>query len=286
VAELAAQAQLAMATRQVLLNRDPVALRNPPATRKRAARAASVPRPSADRLVVGLVRGLHGLNGAVRVEVLTDDEKRFREGSRVFREGSIDPLDLIWVQPDAPGLLVRFQQVPTRDVAEGLRDAYLEVDRPADALPEGAAYWHEVIGVTVATTAGEALGTVVDIFRAGENEVFVVRGGPRGEILVPAVRAIVTTFRPGAGGRIEIDADALGLDEPTPRRARGRRSSRLPAGTVPARQEPVGQEGAPDVAPADVLTAGFTTIGACVAIATGQTLDNNNVTDGWFIVTN
>lgn len=32
--------------------------------------------------------------------------------------------------------------------------------------------------------------------------------------------------------------------------------------------------------------AGFTTIGACVAIASGQTLDNNNQTDGWFIVTN
>jgi hypothetical protein len=31
---------------------------------------------------------------------------------------------------------------------------------------------------------------------------------------------------------------------------------------------------------------GFYTIGACVAIPTGQSLDNNNVTDGWFIVTN
>jgi hypothetical protein len=32
--------------------------------------------------------------------------------------------------------------------------------------------------------------------------------------------------------------------------------------------------------------AGFVTVGACVAIAAGQTLDNNNVTDGWFIVSN
>jgi hypothetical protein len=32
--------------------------------------------------------------------------------------------------------------------------------------------------------------------------------------------------------------------------------------------------------------AGFTTVGACVSISTGQTLDNNNITDGWFIVTN
>jgi hypothetical protein len=31
--------------------------------------------------------------------------------------------------------------------------------------------------------------------------------------------------------------------------------------------------------------AGFTTVGACVGVSSGQTLDNNNVTDGWFIVT-
>jgi hypothetical protein len=31
---------------------------------------------------------------------------------------------------------------------------------------------------------------------------------------------------------------------------------------------------------------GFHTIGACVAIESGQMLNNNNITDGWFIVTN
>jgi 16S rRNA processing protein RimM len=211
-----------------------------PRTRIRRARAASAPTPSSDRLVVGLVRGLHGLNGAVRVEVLTDDEARFEVGSRVFREGTTAPLDVMWVQPDAPGLLVRFSQVTTRDAAESLRDAYLEVDRPDAALPDGAVYWHEVIGVPVATAAGEVLGTVADIFRVGGNEVFVVRGGARGEVLVPAVKAVITMFRPGTGGRIEVDQDALGLEAPAPRRPRGRRSSRLPAGAVPARSGATG----------------------------------------------
>ena len=32
--------------------------------------------------------------------------------------------------------------------------------------------------------------------------------------------------------------------------------------------------------------AGFYTIGACVSFTAGQTLDNNNLTTGWFIVTN
>jgi len=180
---------------------------------------------------------LHGLNGAVRVEVLTDDDSRFADGSRVFPEGSSDVLTVGWVQPDVPGILVRFQEVRTREAAESLRDVYLEVERPVQGLAQGEAYWHEVIGVPVTTSAGESLGTVADVFRAGESEVYVVRGGTRGEVLVPAVRDVVRVFEP-AEGRIEIDGEALGLDdEPPTRRARGRRSSRLPRGMVPERAD-------------------------------------------------
>jgi ribosomal 30S subunit maturation factor RimM len=61
--------------------------------------------------------------------------------------------------------------------------------------------------------AGNALGTVGDIYRAGGAEVFVVRGGPHGEFDVPAVRAFIRTFAPRRG-EIVVDADALGLGPP------------------------------------------------------------------------
>ncbi len=177
-----------------------------------------------ERLVVGLVRGIHGLRGAVRVEILTDDPERFRPGSVLHAEGDAAPLTVTWVQPDGPGLLVRFAEVPGREAADGLRDRYLEAEVPADALPDGSFYWHEIIGTPVRTGDGRELGTVVDIFRAGGSEVFIVRGGAYGEVLIPAVGAVITELAPRAG-RIIVDADALGLDEePLPRRARGRRT--------------------------------------------------------------
>ena len=37
-----------------------------------------------ERVTVGLVRGFHGLRGAVRVEVLSDDPERFAAGSVLF----------------------------------------------------------------------------------------------------------------------------------------------------------------------------------------------------------
>jgi ribosomal 30S subunit maturation factor RimM len=58
--------------------------------------------------------------------------------------------------------------------------------------------------------AGNPLGTVRDVYRAGGAEVFVVSGGARGEFDVPAVRAFIRVFAPRRG-EIVVDADALGL---------------------------------------------------------------------------
>ncbi len=182
-----------------------------------------------ERLVVGLVRGIHGLKGAVRVEVLTDDPSRFDVGSVLHPEGRPDPLTVISAHQDPPGLLVRFAERATREAVESLRGSYLEVV-VGEPLPEGAYYWHELMEVLVRTTDGEELGQVADVFRAGEGEVFVVRGGRRGELLVPAVGSVVREFAP-RDGRIVVDAQALALDEPAeesapePRpRSRGRRA--------------------------------------------------------------
>lgn len=177
------------------------------------------------RLVVGLIRALHGLRGAVRVESLTDDPARFEPGSVLFVEGTAERLTVLEAGPDGPGLLVRFRERRDRTSVEGLQGRYLEAVAPAEALPEGEFYWHQVMGIPVQDLAGAVLGHVVDVFRAGGGEVFVV-DGPRGELLVPAVSAIVRELVP-AEGRIVVDTEALGIDDRVPRsRVRGRRTTR------------------------------------------------------------
>jgi 16S rRNA processing protein RimM len=163
-----------------------------------------------DRLAVGLVRGVHGLRGAVRVEILSDNSDRFKAGSVLRAEGSTQPLTIISAQRDGPGLLVRFHEVPDRQAADRLRDKYLEIVPTPDALPADTYYWHEIVGCAVATQTGEDLGTVTEVFRVGESEVYVVVG-PRGEVLVPAVAAVVTRLDP-KNKQILIDGEALGLN--------------------------------------------------------------------------
>jgi len=197
--------------------------------------------PEGQRLVVGLVRGVHGLDGAVRVEPLSDDPGRFEPGSRLHPEGARRRLTVEWAQADEPGLLVRFREVRSREAADALRDVYLEADAASLPLDGDSYWWHEVIGLPVTTDRGEQLGKVDDVFRAGGGEVYVLRGGPRGELLVPAVRSVFRAFEPRQG-RLVVDADALGLDELRRRRPRGRRSSRT-AGTSPGRADRADQAG-------------------------------------------
>jgi 16S rRNA processing protein RimM len=196
--------------------------------------------------VVALVRGVHGLNGAVRAEVLTDrPEDRFVVGRALFREGDDRPLTIAAAEAvvDGPGWRLRFREITTRDGADTLRGAYLEsVVIPDQDLDRGSYYWHEVIGCAVRGTDGAELGTVRDIYRIGETEVFTVDGGPVGAFDLPAVRAFIRVFAPRRG-EIVVDAESLDLrparthtpdpDRPKAPRRRARRSKRADDVTEP-----------------------------------------------------
>jgi 16S rRNA processing protein RimM len=179
-------------------------------------RAGAQPQGSdAERLVVGLVRGLHGLDGTVRVEVLTDHpDDRFTTGAVVFPEGTDRPLTIVAARPvdDGPGWRLRFREVTSRTAAEALRDVYLEQEVAREqSLDEDAVYWHEIIGASVLDQQGRELGRVRDVYRAGGAEVYVVGGGPAGEFDLPAVKALILEFAPREG-RIVVDPEAIGLD--------------------------------------------------------------------------
>ena len=219
-----------------------------------------------ERLVVALVRGVHGLRGAVRVEVLTDrPEDRFVPGSVLFREGDPRPLTLATAEAvaDGPGWRLRFREITSRDGADTLRGAYLEAAvRPEEDLARGAYYWHEVIGVTVRGIDGADLGTVQDVYRVAENEVFIVSGGPFGSFDLPVVRAFIRILAPRRG-EIVVDADALDLrpsrnraadpDRPRAPRRRSRRSrvTGMPAERVDASQAEPAAAAAGDPVPVD-----------------------------------
>jgi 16S rRNA processing protein RimM len=161
-------------------------------------------------LRVAQIRGVRGLDGSLRIEVLTDTpERRFAPGARLFVEGSDRVLTLLEVTPSSPGLFVRFGEVQSRLAGERLIGAYLTIPAAEAQIPPDRVFWDEVLGITVRDTRGEVIGEIRDLYRAGGAEVYLVRTPDGGEIDLPAVASVIVEFAPREG---RIVADLTGSE--------------------------------------------------------------------------
>jgi ribosomal 30S subunit maturation factor RimM len=192
--------------------------------------------------------------------VLSDQpEARFIAGHEVYVEGMTRPLVLRIAKPveGGPGWWLAFEGRRDRASVETLRDRYLEAEVALDELrASGAALWDEVVGLTVHDVDGRELGRVDEVYRAGEAEVYVVRGGPLGDFDLPVVRDFIRTFDP-PNGQLVIDASLLDLEPPREARRPGPRRrprwSRHGAGSQAAPEPSSGP--APSGAAADSPTS-------------------------------
>ena len=162
-------------------------------------------------LVVGRIAKAHGITGEVVVDVRTDDpEARFVAGTTLVRRDRrgrpAPPVTIESVRPHGGRLLVRLRGVADRDAAEALRGDLLLIDSadlPGITDPDEF-YDHQLEGLAVRTADGRAVGTVVEVLHTGAGELLAVRTDSGREVLVPFVRAIVTSVSIPAG-TVEID---------------------------------------------------------------------------------
>ncbi|WP_406109062.1 ribosome maturation factor RimM [Micromonospora globbae] len=184
-------------------------------------------------LIVGRIGKPHGIRGEVTVEVRTDEpEARFAPGSVLRTEPGAGnapapapapgpgvpfhvPAELIvesarWHQGR---LLVAFEGVLDRDVAEALRGTLVGVESSDIAPPEDPEEFHDhqLVGLDVVTPAGERLGEVARIDHAPASDLLVLRRPEGKTALIPFVKAIVPEVDL-AGGRVVVDPPGGLLD--------------------------------------------------------------------------
>lgn len=146
-------------------------------------------------MAVARIHGAKGLRGGVRVEVLTDVPERLAQGAEVYVEAEDRVRRIRRTEEGGRVPVLYLDGVESREAAEALAGRYLEVT--PTPLPAGTYYWHELEGLEVHDEGGAGLGTLVEVFRAGGNEVYRVVG-PRGERLVPALKRVVLEIDLGA----------------------------------------------------------------------------------------
>jgi 16S rRNA processing protein RimM len=148
------------------------------------------------QLVVGRIIRPHGVRGEVVVDIRTDSPaERFAAGSVLATDpAGAGPLTIDGVRPHQGRLLVTFEGVADRDVADHLRGVLLVVD--SDNIPDPADpdefHDHQLVGLRAETPEGEMLGEVLRIEHAPAADLLVLRLSDGREGLVPFVRAIVS----------------------------------------------------------------------------------------------
>lgn len=159
--------------------------------------------PDGDALVVGQIRGPHGIRGDVRLDPRTDVKDRFKRGA-VFECDGIGPVRITSIRGEPSSPIVHFAGYDSRDAALTLRDRFVRVTRAESRrATKGAYLWADLVGLAAVTADGRALGIVRELIRAGGNDVLVVVDDAGHETLHPMLESVVREVDL-AGGRIVL----------------------------------------------------------------------------------
>lgn len=172
------------------------------------------------RRVVARIGRAHGIRGEVSIEVRTDvPDERFVTGA-VLRlvpaenpspAGDLMTLTIQRVRDHNGTLLLTFDEVPDRSLADLLRDRFLDAE-VGDDDEDDAWYDDQLAGLQAISPSGEILGTVVALEVGAAQDRLVIRRPDGEQRPVPFVRQLVPVVDP-AGGRIVIDAPQGLLDD-------------------------------------------------------------------------
>ena len=190
------------------------------------------------QLRVGRLTKAHGLKGAIKLELYTDEpEKRFVPGAvfslqvpadSPWHGKTIELTELRWYNSHPVGF---FKGIDDRTAAETIIKAILWVDHDTDQLPEEPDAWydHQLTGLTVVRD-GVEVGTVSAVEHLPSQDLLVIKTA-QGDVMLPFVKALVpdVDFTAGTmtitppGGLFEelpddddddeIDAETLTEDE-------------------------------------------------------------------------
>ena len=149
-------------------------------------------------VAVGRITRAHGVQGELAVLVISEVPDRFADGETVWLEDG-RTLTVESSRPHKDRLLVRFREVQSREQAEALQRALLVVPESlSPQLPEGSWWDHRIVGCTIETDTGRALGTVHDVIHTAANDVWSAVDDEGTETLIPVLRDVI----------LDVDMDA------------------------------------------------------------------------------
>lgn len=175
--------------------------------RNRASRRGQAQAPSNDEWVaIGLITGMFGIRGEVKVQPLTDFPERFLKTATVYVGEELVERRVLGARLHQRIVILRLEGVETANDAEALRNKKLYV--PASeliALPPDHYYLHDLVGLRVVHVDGTSLGVVRDVIQSAGNDLLVIQDARTSkDVLLPTVKEFVKSVDV-AGGTITVE---------------------------------------------------------------------------------
>jgi len=164
-----------------------------------------------NQLIIGSVVRAHGVRGELVVYVTTDEpEDRYVAGSVLDTDpATAGPLTIeaarVYTAGGRPQMLVTFDGIYDRDMAERLRGVKLLVDAGVVEPSDDPDEFHDfqLVGLRVEEIDGESIGEIIRVSHGPGADMLIVKRPDGRQTLIPFVKAIVPEVDV-EGGRIVI----------------------------------------------------------------------------------
>ena len=150
-----------------------------------------------DLLQVGIITTTHGVNGEVKVFPTTDDPARFKKLKQVILDTGREKISLTVTQVRFFKNLVilKFEHYDNINDVEKWKSKGLYVTREnAVKCEEGEYFIADLMGLSVFSDEGEALGELSEVLSTGANDVYVVTKAGERDLLLPAIRECILSI--------------------------------------------------------------------------------------------
>lgn len=148
-------------------------------------------------IVLGKISRPHGVRGELRMQVHTPYPEFLSHVKTVYvnrrstdKNATVYTVNSVRFHHDMA--LLTLEGVESRNDADLLRGHFVLASRSLAApLEDDEIYLTQLLGLSVYSEDGEFLGKIDDIIETGANDVFVLRGTERGDVLIPDTDEVV-----------------------------------------------------------------------------------------------
>lgn len=162
-------------------------------------------------VTVGQILKPQGVRGEVKVKALTDDPSRFCVLKSVYACGR--QLHIERARVGGRDVYIKFKGIDDRNAAEGLRGAFMEIERDEAVVPSSGEFFiSDLIGAELTARGKNGEASAIGVIRAidsfGAADVFSVECADGGEMTFAFVKALGAEFD-GAHKRLSVDGEKL-----------------------------------------------------------------------------